>query len=1397
MGNPIQCAGGQKQQTEVDIARSGGSPLEFVRYYSSTGFYVSPGSGRARDELGSKWRHTWQSAVVVEPGQAGENTFAYVVRPDGDYRHFRFDGGLWVGREDKSERLQELISGGIRTGWAYTAADDSIYRFDADGKWLLLERAGQTTTLAYSDASTPVSVAPRPGLLIRVTDALNRSLEFRYDAQAYLIQVTNADGQIHGFRYGTETVGSRTVSTGLLAFVDRPGGTSREYRYDEAGHVAQGIAYRGLLTGIVDENGQRYATFKYDIGGRAFQEWHGSASADLLSLKYYGGTYSNATSHTETTSALGAVTRRKFAAVAGIVRDAGTDRCTDLNCSTVTASSTKTYDNNGNPDLFTDFNGVVTDYVFGLPGRETQRVEAANDSLPATTSAKRTIQTDWHPTFRVPTERRTYNASSALEAVSRWAYNTRGQTTARCEIDPTDSLALAYTCSATTAPNVAAKVRRTVTTYCEQADVTAGTCPLIGLVTSSNGARATNDPGMGGFDDVTSYTYRMLEDPTCATNGPCTYRKGDLWKVTNALGQVTETVKYDKSGRPLRVKDANGTLTDFTYHARGWLVDRIVRQSAGGIPSFNDATTHIDYDAVGNVTKVTQPDGAFLAYTYDDAHRLIKITDNLNNVIDYCPGGVGSADCLDAAGNRIVEQTKDPSGAIKRSLRRTYNQLGQLSSVINASGAATLSYPAADGYDANGNATHSLDGLNVETKQEYDPLNRLKKTIQDYMGPDVATRDTTTQYAYDARDNLRTVTDPDGLATNYTYDGLNNLSDLGSPDTGSTGYTYDKAGNRITQTDARNITSTYTYDALNRLTAISYPSGSENVSFAYDQSDATTGCVGSYPKGRLTQMTDASGQTTYCYDRRGNVLLKSQQSVGVLTVAYTYTTADRLTSITYPSGAIVSYVRDSTGRVSAITRKANAGSSSVTVVSGVSYNPFGPLRVLTYGNGRTLTKDYDGDYAIDKVVSSDPNGLLLDFTTDVMGNIVDASDSIGVSIKTRKYGYDRLYRLSEVDSGSNVLLEDYAYNKTGDRTLKQLGTQAPQIYSYLAGTHRLGSVDGAARAYDENGNTLQRGDGVSFSYGERNRLAVVSLPSGAGPINKAAGGPKSQIRHQYNGRGERVSSQYPLILQDTSYVYDEAGHHLGKYVGSSKNNQGEEVIYLDDMPVAITINGVLSYLETDHLGTPRMAANPVTNAQQWKWDFFADAFGGNAPVVAPSGGIDVKLRYPGQYSDSYGVNYNYFRDYEAGTGRYLESDPIGLGGGINTYVYGINNILRFIDPFGLQIPDAWCGPGMRAEPILGSASAARCIPDPSKDPNEKICISGDCAFYSPEHNCSCMLDCMVDQSAVTRTCSALSAPLIGPLRGTGIGAACRTAAELECGIKCRGKCDGTNDGMCH
>ncbi|WP_162172812.1 RHS repeat-associated core domain-containing protein, partial [Snodgrassella communis] len=108
------------------------------------------------------------------------------------------------------------------------------------------------------------------------------------------------------------------------------------------------------------------------------------------------------------------------------------------------------------------------------------------------------------------------------------------------------------------------------------------------------------------------------------------------------------------------------------------------------------------------------------------------------------------------------------------------------------------------------------------------------------------------------------------------------------------------------------------------------------------------------------------------------------------------------------------------------------------------------------------------------------------------------------------------------------------------------------------------------------------------------------------------------------------------------------------------------------------------YLISDHLGTPQLAINS-TGEQSWKIN--SDAFG-NSELDA-NNQITMNLRFPGQYYDAEtGLSYNYFRDYDAKTGRYIESDPIGLAGGINTYGYVGGNPIEFIDPFGLaKYPD--------------------------------------------------------------------------------------------------------------
>jgi len=111
--------------------------------------------------------------------------------------------------------------------------------------------------------------------------------------------------------------------------------------------------------------------------------------------------------------------------------------------------------------------------------------------------------------------------------------------------------------------------------------------------------------------------------------------------------------------------------------------------------------------------------------------------------------------------------------------------------------------------------------------------------------------------------------------------------------------------------------------------------------------------------------------------------------------------------------------------------------------------------------------------------------------------------------------------------------------------------------------------------------------------------------------------------------------------------------------------------------VGLTYNGTMYYVHTDHLGRPAIVAD---SAKAVVW--MADNLAFDRDVLTNTiGGLN--LGFPGQYYDSEkGSWYNYFRDYDANTGRYIQSDPIGLAGGMNTYGYAGGNPLNLVDPTG-------------------------------------------------------------------------------------------------------------------
>ena len=189
-------------------------------------------------------------------------------------------------------------------------------------------------------------------------------------------------------------------------------------------------------------------------------------------------------------------------------------------------------------------------------------------------------------------------------------------------------------------------------------------------------------------------------------------------------------------------------------------------------------------------------------------------------------------------------------------------------------------------------------------------------------------------------------------------------------------------------------------------------------------------------------------------------------------------------------------------------------------------------------------------------------------------------------------------------------------------------------------------------------------------------------------------------------------------------LYAEDGRWLGEYGDTGVALQ--QVIWLDDLLVGL-IDGAgaaqrLLYIEPDHLGSPRAVIDPVRNRAVWKWDIKGEAFGHSAPNEDPdldSTRFVFDMRFPGQRYDSASrLHYNYYRDgYDAAVGRYTQSDPIGLAGGINTYLYALGSPLLRVDPMGLQAIPLPVRPPLPIVPPHGGGFGDEAGPDGFSDSN--------------------------------------------------------------------------------
>jgi RHS repeat-associated protein len=1209
LGDPIDAGTGNYYLQEDDYTAS--YWLTFRRFYNSNGA-VAPAN------LGFRWRHSFDRSLRLIGTPVAT---IIMLRPDGKQENFTKPGNAWV-TDLPVDQLTEIRDGqGVVTGYsAFIGGSRETETYDSTGKLIqVLGQDGQGITLTYS--TTTSTSYPRLGLLKTVTDAKGRKLTFFYDSSARLNSITLPDNKTLSYYY--------VSASSNIAQVTYPDSNYRLYGFNEAAYIGQ-TSLPNAMTGIQDENGARYETITYDNAGRATSStFVGGVGATKIAY--------NADGSASVTYPLGNTVKIGMSSVAGLARVSSMDAPCAPDCGQHWKS--RTYDSHGFPATYVDFKGITTQVTYDEYGLLLQTIEAVG------TADQRTTTTVWDNQIRRPLSRIVLDSQGYAVASTGWMYNAMGQVLAYCESDPGAASAAGYTCSnAGTAPE---GVRRTTYTYCTAVDTTQ--CPLVGLMLTATSPRTD-------VAQTTTYQYYLTDGTQ--------WQHGDLKSVTNALGQVITFAAYDKNGLPTRTIDPNGVITDLSYNPRGWLLKRTVRANADGSASSNDAVTQFGYSRAGNLISVTDPDNVTITYGYDPSHRLTSIRNGNGENVTFT---------LDAAGNRTKEEVKGSNSVVTRSLTRSYNALGQLTGVQDALNRSVLSATYADSYDANGNLVHAADGLNVQLKRDYDALNRVIATTDDFNGSDQATRNTQTIYQYDALGRMAGAGDPDALNTLYDHNAFGDQVGLHSPDTGNSSAIVDKAGNATSVTDARGIQVNQMFDALNRRTSASYPSTSDNIAWLYDEPNSVTGCTGSYPIGRLTRVVEANVTTIYCYDKRGNVVRKSQtQGTQTDVVAYTYTLADRLAALTYPSGTMVAYKRDIVGRLQSLA--VTTSGTTWTIVDSVNYMPLGPIASYMLGKigfSQLITRTYDANYALTDISSSSLN---LHFARDVMGNITALGSAAGANPATETYRYDALYRLNAISDATGAAIEAYTYNKTGDRLSKSASGLATGTYGYQSGTHWLTSIGSSARTYDANGNTTGNstgGDAFGYGYNGRNRMTVVQRNG------------QTVANYSYNAMGQRVAKAVMAPqAANQRFAYDEGSQLLSEYGTTNR-----DYIWMGGLPVAV-VDGVgvaakLSYVTADELGTPRVIKDD-TGAVQWQWPYQGNAFGEMQPVSAT--GYAFNLRLPGQYVDfERGLAYNTNRDYEPATGRYVQSDPIGLAAGWNTYAYAAGDPLTQFDFFGLAL----------------------------------------------------------------------------------------------------------------
>jgi YD repeat-containing protein len=675
VGDPIDPAASNLTQREVDYSGSGGSILEFVRSYNHQGadFTAAPVNG----SLGMGWTHTYERHLQIYT--ISTTTYVRAGRPDGSTRFFvTLPTGGFGEYGTAVDTLTATASG-------YTLVDenDNTEVYNSSGNLLSITyRGGRKVTMTYSTASTPSSIAPTAGLLISAADEFGHQLSFTWALNTnqipMLVTMTDPSGAVYTY----------TNTSGLLTKVSFPDSTSRQYIYNESAYT-QNANLPYALTGIIDELGNRYATFGFNSAGFAISSQH-FGGVEQYQVLPYGG-------NAAVTDPLGVQRSYNYnqgQPVNGAVKFFGTNiycaYCGD-------APQSLSYDANGNVASKTDFNSNKTTFLYDMTRNlETSRTEASGSAV------ARTITTQWDPNWRQPDSVTEPNRTTAYK------YDDLGNILTKTITDTTAT------------PNVTRTWTYTYDSY--------------GRVLTVDGPRTD-------VSDVTTYTYY-----TCTTGTQC----GQLETIKNAVGQITTFNTYNARGQPLTITDPNGTVTTLTYDSRARVLSRLVATEKTAYSYYptglletvtlpDSSTITYTYDGAHRLTDITDTLGNHIHYVldamgnhttedvYDPTNTLrrthTRVFNTLNQLYTY-------------VGNDPLDRT-DPSGMCTLGLFGSDCQIWKSAAAAVASVQAAIAPIFGKGQTSVNTPTHASTSERIANEEAQKPDTKevhLNRNLQKITG---------------------------------------------------------------------------------------------------------------------------------------------------------------------------------------------------------------------------------------------------------------------------------------------------------------------------------------------------------------------------------------------------------------------------------------------------------------------------------------------------------------------------------------------------------------------------------------------------------------------------------------------------------------------------------------